>query len=120
MDIGKYRVPRKLEDEDKFGKYFTKRRILILVGALVLGLLALSLFRNIGLLFLGIFLVVFFLAIGGAVAFFPIPKESFLTGGGNNIEVILWRLIIRRRKRCVYTRMNTCEPKKVNSKRRVL
>lgn len=93
MALGRYRIPKEMQDEDKWFKFFTKTQLLYVgVGALVSALL-IFLTVKLHILPVGLILAEFIMVIAIVVAFVKIPKSRYLIGGGLPIRVLLVRLI---------------------------
>lgn len=90
--LGDYAVMQELKDEDKWLKFFTKKQLLYMGVAALVGLGEIALFYRIGLVVVGVELLI----INVAVSFLiqqKMPQSKYLWGGGMLIEDLLLRVI---------------------------
>ena len=95
MNYGDHRVPDPLQDEDKW-LHLTKRQMLIIIVPLLLAVGIIKLSIAVKLLPLGIFLSVVLLILTGTVLIIEVPTEKYLFGSGNKLEIIAFRLLIKK------------------------
>lgn len=91
--LGSYKVPKKLKDEDKWFKFFTKTQLLVMLIALMLGIVGLVAFVSIGMVVLGILFLLLPIIVAAICVFFKIPEDKYLIGGGEYIGTILLLLL---------------------------
>lgn len=96
MALGKYKVPRKFKDEDKWFRFFTKKQLVIMGTAALVGLSILMCSIKIGVPYVGFFLLLLIVISAGVCAMFKIPDDKYLIGGGEYIGTILIRMLIKR------------------------
>lgn len=96
MARGTYQVPRPLEDQDKWFRFFTKKQLAYVGAALLLDVFIYTLFAKMHLSFIGICLCVGNLLIAGVLGYISIPTDKYLMGGGERAEVIVFRIINRK------------------------
>jgi len=100
---GEYNVPTPLKDEDKY-LHMTKRQLIYAVLALLLAWGFISLFSSIGLFPLGLALGFIIMIIIFIFAYVVIPTDRYLLGGGQKVETILLRLLIKSRKKVIFVK----------------
>jgi len=100
---GEYNVPTPLKDEDKY-LHMTKRQLIYAVLALLLAWGLISLFSSIGLFPLGLALGFIGIIIIFIIAFMVMPADKYLLGGGQKVETILLRLLIKTGKRIIFVK----------------
>lgn len=101
MAVGKYRPPKPLQDEDKWGP-FTKIQLMCLAPFVAVGLvLGVAVFKA-GLYSLGIALMIIGVINGCLFACPNIPTRSYLLGGGLPIRTIAFRVVYRFFHRVLY------------------
>ena len=95
-ELGSYQIPKEFKDEDKWFKYFTKKQLVIVGGALALSVVIVGFFFGIHLLPVGVIIgeTIMLLAVG--IAFIKIPTDRYLIGGGYPVSQILIRLIVKK------------------------
>lgn len=108
MGVGEYEWPEEFKDEDKW-VYLTKRQWLIVGIGVFIDFLWIGLFILLKLTFLlpVVFIpAVVILAAAFVIAVFPVPDNWYLYGSGLNIEVVLFRLLKKKRKKekVIYTK----------------
>jgi hypothetical protein len=97
-ELGSYQIPKEFKDEDKWFRYFTKKQLIFVGGAIFLSVVITSFFSGLGLIKVGISISEVILLLTIAVAFIRIPTDRYLIGGGYHIMQILMRLVIKRLK----------------------
>lgn len=95
MSYGDYRVPDPLKDEDKW-LHLTKRQMLIITVPLLLAVGIIKLTIALGILPLGIFVTVVLLILTGTILIIEVPPEKYLFGSGNKLEIIAFRLLLKK------------------------
>ena len=95
MSYGEHRVPDPLQDEDKW-LHLTKRQMLIIIVPLLLAAGIIKLTIALGILPLGIFLAVALFILTGTVLIIEVPPEKYLFGSGNKLEIIAFRLLVKK------------------------
>lgn len=101
MAIGSYKVPAEMKDEDKWGVgkiQLTKRQLIPMAIAFVVGGMVFVFFAKLGLLPVGLFFFFIIFIATGLCTFISVPSEKYLIGGGEKISTILFRLLIKQRK----------------------
>lgn len=104
MALGTYKIPDEFKDEDKYFRFFTKKQLLALIIAVVIGVTLLVFFSKLGLTPVGlVFMLLIVLSIGVCVMI-PIPEDRYLIGGGEKIYVIVLRILLKRlpKNRVIY------------------
>ena len=84
MSYGDHRVPDPLKDEDKW-LHLTKRQMLIITVPLLLA---------VGIIKLTIALSI--LRFTGTILIIEVPPEKYLFGSGNKLEIIAFRLLLKK------------------------
>ena len=108
MALGRYKVPRPFQDEDKWFKYFTKTQLLFLGTGICLAVPAFKAswgapwFLQIPLLVYSIAVIGFF----GIVGAFKMPDDKYLWGGGTPLYTLLIRIVLKKLgySRKIYTK----------------
>ena len=95
MSYEEHRVPDPLQDEDKW-LYLTRRQLIIIVFPILLALGILKLTYSIGILPVGIFFAIVLLVLSIAFLAIDVPPEKYLFGSGNKLEIIAFRLLIKK------------------------
>lgn len=106
--LGKYKIPRPFQDEDKWFKYFTKKQLVYVGISLVIALRLIFWVKDyngliqIPVLTVGCILIICALLFG----MLKMPDDRYLWGGGTTIEKLVVRLIRRRirENRVIYVR----------------
>lgn len=94
MAQGRFAIPNEYKDEDRWLKFFTKRQLVYVVLAALLDYIIYRIFNKWLLIWLVIDLIITLVA--AVIALASIPKSRYLLGGGNSVETIITRIIIRR------------------------
>lgn len=108
MSQGIYEKPEEFQDEDKW-IYLTKRQWAIILPVVVFDFSVISFIVAFDLTFflpLVIILLALLLIADIVVAFFDVPQNWYLFGGGMKIERVLFRLIRKKlpKNRKIYTK----------------
>lgn len=110
----RYEIPQGFSDEIKWFKFFSMRSLIVLLGTAAPGVLFIRLFGSAGIT---LYLIVFWVLVTGCVTactMFRLPASRWVSGGGEYIDQILIKRLIRKRKRCLYIRgyaQLSCEEK---------
>jgi len=99
MPIGKYKVPRELQDEDKWLKFFTKRQLAILIVALLIDLGLITIFQKLHIVVVGVVLALIILISAAAVVYLKMPRSRHTHGGGLGLDTIVLRILKRKRSK---------------------
>lgn len=123
--LGRYKIPRPMQDEDKWFKYFTKHQLvyvgvsLVIIARLILWVKSSSSLVQIPVLTLGSIVVILSIAFG----VLTMPDDKYLWGGGTKVETLVVRLVRKRLKgnRVLYVRNYKVDeaPSKTNMKERI-
>ena len=95
-DLGSYRIPKELKDEDKWFKFFTKKQLLIVGSGLALSIVIVGFFYGMHLLPVGVMMAEVVMLLSAGIAFVKIPTDKYLIGGGYPVSQILIRLVLKR------------------------
>ena len=93
---GKYRIPREFQDEDKWFRFFTKQQLIYLAAALAIDFVLIVVTLSLHILGVGIALSVITIIVTMFLAFFVMPPDKYLMGGGYRITVLILRMFYRR------------------------
>lgn len=104
--IGKYRIPDELKDEDLWFRFFTKRQLAILIAVLLADWNIFRICRMLHLAVVGVLVSVGLLVITGILVFFRMPAGRYLHGGGIGLDRLLVRILKKRipGNKVIYTR----------------
>ena len=97
-----YEVPQGLTDEIKWFKYFSLRSLIVCVCVAGVGIPVIKLLGGLGIT---VYLIVFWVFLTIAVTLITlvrIPNTNWMNGGGEYIDQVLIKRLIRRRNRCLY------------------
>ena len=96
---GVFRVPREFKDEDKWFRYFNKKQAVVLVLTLLAD------YRMLVALVAAVLLTL----VAAGIVMVQLPVDvMFLTGGGITLDQWLFRIILRKSRRVIYTK-HSCE-----------
>ncbi len=95
-ELGSYQIPKEMRDEDKWFRYFTKKQLIFVGGALFAAVAICTFFKSIGLFKVGLSISEVILLITLAASFIKIPTDRYLIGGGYHIMQIVSRMVIKR------------------------
>jgi len=95
-------IPQGLTDESIWYKYFSLRSLLVAVGFIAVGIAIGVLIKGLGIgwpfaICWGVLTIVVTL-----MTLIRIPNTNWLKGGGEHIDQVLFKLLYRRRNRCIY------------------
>lgn len=99
MPIGKYKIPRELQDEDKWFKFFTKRQLAILIVALFIDFWVVALFYKLHIVVVGVVLAILIFVFALAIIYFKMPRSRHTHGGGLGLDTIAMRILKRKRSK---------------------
>jgi len=94
--LGQYKIPRELKDEDLWLKIFKKKQLVIAIFIFALDWNIVTLSNKLHLTVVGVTLAVLITLIAGIIIFGVMPKKKHLYGGGLEMEKIAIRLFIRK------------------------
>lgn len=98
----RYEIPQGFSDEIKWFKFFSMRSLIVLIAVSTPGVFLIRLVSGLGIT---LYMIVFWVILAGVVTsltMFRIPSSSWLTGGGEYIDQVLIKRLIRRKTRCLY------------------
>lgn len=106
---GVFRVPREFKDEDKWFRYFNKKQALVLVLTLLADYRMLVAASKHGLMLPAIVAALLLTLLVAVVVMVQLPVDvMFLTGGGITLDQWLFRVMLRKCRRVIYTKYS-CE-----------
>lgn len=103
-----FRVPREFKDEDKWFRYFNKKQALVLVLTLLADYRLLVKASEHGLVLPALIAVILLTLVVAGVVMVQLPVDvMFLTGGGITLDQWLFRVILRKCRRVIYTKYSS-------------
>lgn len=106
---GVFRVPREFKDEDKWFRYFNKKQAVVLVLTLLADYRMLVAASEHGLVLPALVAAVLLTLVAAGIVMVQLPADvMFLTGGGITLDQWLFRVILRKSRRVIYTK-HSCE-----------
>ncbi len=93
MAIGVYKVPREFKDEDKWFRFFTKIQLFIMGIGIALSALVFLICSVVKMYRVATVITVINLIVCALLAFFKMPENKYMYGGGYPAYQILLRLI---------------------------
>lgn len=102
---GVFRVPREFKDEDKWFRYFSKKQaaVLVITGLVDYRLIAAA--SKHGLTMPAVVAAILLLLVAGGLVLIHLPVDvMFLTGGGITLDQWIFRVILRKSKKVIYTK----------------
>ena len=106
---GVFRVPREFKDEDKWFRYFNKKQAVVLVLTLLADYRMLVAASEHGLVLPALVAAVLLTLVAAGIVMVQLPVDvMFLTGGGITLDQWLFRIILRKSRRVIYTKQS-CE-----------
>lgn len=106
---GVFRVPREFKDEDKWFRYFNKKQAVVLVLTLLADYRMLVAASEHGLVLPALVAAVLLTLVAAGIVMVQLPVDvMFLTGGGITLDQWLFRIILRKSRRVIYTK-HSCE-----------
>jgi len=110
--IGRYRIPDELKDEDLWFRFFTKRQLAIFIAVLLADWGILKVSRLMHLTVVGILVSIGLLVTTGILVFIKMPTNRYLHGGGIGLDRLLARILIKKcipGSKVIYTQMESEE-----------
>lgn len=105
--LGQYKTPGELKDEDKWFKFFTKKQLVIAIVVLIIDWNIAVIFNKIHLIVIGITLDILITIIMAIITLFPMPQSKYIFGGGMPLYRLVLRIILRKTfNRKIYTTMS--------------
>ena len=98
-EAGTYQIPKEFKDEDKWFKFFNRKQLFITFGGILLCIPPVWIFYKLGIMQIGLCIGEVILLGTLLLAFLPLPNDRFLIGGGFMLNQIVWRLIVKSRRR---------------------
>ncbi len=110
---GVFRVPREFKDEDKWFRYFNKKQAVVLVLTLLADYRLLVKASGCGLMLPALVAVILLTLAVAGIVMVQLPVDvMFLTGGGITLDQWLFRVILRKCRRVIYTKYSSEEEEK--------
>lgn len=111
MANGVYEVPRELKDEDKWFRFFTKKQLFIVGIAVGICGFLFAILTGLGLFVLALIISVVILVLAIFYAFFIMPDNKYLYGGGYEISTLIMRLINKKviSRKVIYVKFDSEE-----------
>lgn len=102
---GVFRVPREFKDEDKWFRYFTKKQAVVLILVLLTDYRLIMAAAPHGMVIAAVIVSVLMTLAAGSMVMIELPADvMFLTGGGITLDQWLFRVILRKCRRVLYTK----------------
>lgn len=98
-----HRVPRQLQDEDRWFKIFTLKQAIAAVLCGVIGIPIGILLSKIHLIFM-LICMVFYVFLCGFLIFFKVPANQYMLGGGQHGVSLMLRCLVRRITKKIYVK----------------
>jgi hypothetical protein len=98
----RYEIPHGFSEEIHWFKFFTARSLLVMLGTAAPGVLLFRFFLSIGAAIPFVIIWICLVIIATATSLAEYPGSRWLKGGGEHIDQVFLKCLIRRRKRCLY------------------
>ena len=92
-------VPMEFADDERWYKYFTKKTLIVLMAAVMFTYLLTVILGLIHLQALGLIIGISVFAVFNI----KLPNTDVLHGGGSTLDVLIARILARRRNGCIMT-----------------
>lgn len=105
-NIGRYKVPSELKDEDKWFRFFTKKHLAAIAVVAFIDFQIVALSFKLHIVIVGIILALFIAIVAAIIIPFNVPAHMHLHGGGQAISTIALRIMRRKlipRNKVIYT-----------------
>lgn len=99
-----YDIPSEFSDEDRWFKIFTKKQAIMIAAAAGVMVMLEKIFDKFGLAFVGIILGAILIIVTAVIVMFRIPEMNYLRGGGQTLDIILFKRLVRKRNRYIYVK----------------
>ena len=96
MEIGRYKIPREIQDEDKWFRFFTKKQLAVIAITLFVCGNLVILTQKLHVVVVGITLSILFLLVTAAILFLKMPRTKYIFGGGLGLDILLFRITVRK------------------------
>jgi len=106
MALGRYKIPRELQDQDLWFKVFTKKQLLISVISLAACIGICIVANTMGILIIGVVISLFIIILTGALLFLKMPQKKHMNGGGYGLDVLAIRVLrkkLLKKNKYIYT-----------------
>ncbi len=102
---GVFRVSREFKDEDKWFRYFTKKQALVLILVLLADYKLIMAAAPHGMVIAAVIVSILITLVAGGMVMIELPVDvMFLTGGGITLDQWLFRVMLRKCCRVLYTK----------------
>lgn len=102
--LGQYKTPSELKDEDKWFKYFTKKQMAVAIAVLVFDWNTARIFNKLNLIVVGMTIDIFVTIVMAVITLLPMPQNKYLFGGGLPLYRLAYRVFLRKTlNREIYT-----------------
>ena len=105
-ELGKYRVPRELKDEDKWFKFFTKKQLLVAAVVLFIDAWIVVISNRLKMIVVGIVIALFIAIMTAIILVGKMPAKRYIHGGGLGFDALIMRVLKRKclkKNRCIFT-----------------
>ena len=102
---GVFRIPREFKDEDRWFRYFNKKQAATLVVAGLVDYRLIMTGAAHGITIPAIVAAILLTLVTGGLVMIHLPVDvMFLTGGGITLDQWIFRVLLRKSKRVIYTK----------------
>ena len=102
---GVFRVPREFKDEDRWFRYFNKKQAATLVLTGIVDYRLIMAGASYGITIPAIVVAILLTLVMGGLVMIYLPVDvMFLTGGGITLDQWIFRIILRKSKKVIYTK----------------
>ena len=104
-EIGINRSIQGIKDEDKWFRYFTKKQALVMILVLLADYKLIMAAAPHGMVIAAIIVSILMTLVAGGMVMIELPVDvMFLTGGGITLDQWLFRVILRKSRKVIYTK----------------
>lgn len=103
-----YEIPQGFTDEIRWFRFFSLRSLIVMVSVAAPGIVLIRCFRSLESTLMLIVFWFFVVAVITALTMIRMPGSRWLGGGGEYLDQILVKRILRCRKRCLYIKGYGC------------
>lgn len=106
QQLGKYKVPGELKDEDKWFRFFTKNQLVAALVVLIVDWRLIVFTSKLHIVIIGFIIAILLTIVSALVILCKMPSNKHLYGGGFGLHILLLRVLnrkLRKKNKVVYT-----------------
>ena len=97
--------PPEFSNDERWFKIFTTKSLIVFLIMSLIGYLIARFFILFGLTPIGIMAALLLVTMSMVVVMVPLPGKDVLNGSGMTLDVMLFQMLVRKKRACIYVKM---------------